>query len=63
MGILEDAKKLAEKATGIGRPTGRELATLVRQRKPTTFRFGDDGSGIRSIKRTCRDAIASGLAR
>ena len=44
MGILEDAKKLAEKATGIGRPHPRDLPALVRQRKATTFRFADDGS-------------------
>ena len=44
MGILEDAKKLAEKATGIGRPKPRDLPALVRQRKATTFRFADDGS-------------------
>ncbi len=36
MAILEDAKKLAEQATGIGRPRPRDLPTLVRARKPGT---------------------------
>jgi uncharacterized protein YjlB len=44
MGILEDAKKLAEEVTGIGRPKARDLQALVRQRKAATFRFDDDGS-------------------
>ena len=42
MPIIEDAKKLAERMTGIGRP--RELSNLVRERKPATFRFKDDGT-------------------
>jgi uncharacterized protein YjlB len=43
MGILEDVKKLAERATGIGRPKARDLPQLIRQRKPVAFRFDDDG--------------------
>ena len=43
MPILEDAKKLAERVTGIGRPKPQALADLVRVRKPTTFRFKADG--------------------
>jgi uncharacterized protein YjlB len=43
MGLLEDAKKLIEKATGLGRPAARELTELMRARKPRTFRFKDDG--------------------
>jgi uncharacterized protein YjlB len=43
MPIIEDAKKLAERMTGIGRPKPRELTKLVRARKPATFRFKDDG--------------------
>jgi hypothetical protein len=42
MPIIEDAKKLAERMTGIGRPG--ELSNLVRERKPATFRFKDDGT-------------------
>jgi len=44
MGVLEDARKLAGQATGIGRPKAGDLRGLVRQRKPRTFRFQDDGA-------------------
>jgi len=44
MPILEDAKKLVERATGLGRPKARQLAALVRKRKPVRLRFKDDGS-------------------
>src|SRR5262245_5775148 len=44
MGLLENTKRLAEKLTGIGRPAPRDLGTLVRDRKPRTFRFKDDGA-------------------
>ena len=44
MAILEDVKKLAEQATGVGRPMPRDLPDLVRARKPGTIRFTDDGS-------------------
>jgi uncharacterized protein YjlB len=40
---LEELKKVVESATGIGRPTPREVRTLVRSRKPHAFRFRDDG--------------------
>jgi uncharacterized protein YjlB len=43
MAILEDAKKLAERVTGWGRPAPHDLADLVRTRQPRTFRFKDDG--------------------
>jgi uncharacterized protein YjlB len=43
MALLEDAKKLAEKATGWARPTPQDLAQLVRERVPRTVRFKDDG--------------------
>ena len=42
--VLEDAKKLVEKATGwrrVADPT--ELADLIRKREPRLFRFKDDG--------------------
>jgi uncharacterized protein YjlB len=42
--IVEDIKKLAEKATGWRRPERAALAGLVRARKPQRFRFKDDGS-------------------
>ncbi len=44
MPIVEDAKKLVETLTGLARPKARELAALVRERKPVTYRFKDDGS-------------------
>ena len=43
MPLIEDAKKLAEKATGWRRPKRGELAELARERKPRLFRFKDDG--------------------
>ena len=43
MPLLEDVKKFAEKVTGRGRPARAALRGLVRQRKPNTFRFKDDG--------------------
>jgi hypothetical protein len=43
MPLIEDARKLAEKATGWRRPNRGELAQLVRERKPRLFRFEDDG--------------------
>jgi len=43
MGILEDAKKLAETATGWARPTPDDLADLVRERQLRNFRLKDDG--------------------
>jgi len=43
MPIVEDAKKLGERLTGVGRPAARELSDLVRPRKPNVYRFKDDG--------------------
>src|SRR5579862_2850208 len=43
MPLLEDAKRFAEKVTGRGRPAPESLRDLVRDRKPNTFRFKDDG--------------------
>ena len=43
MAALETVKSIAEKATGWARPSRRDLAGLLRPRKPTTFRFRDDG--------------------
>jgi len=44
MALFEDIKRIAEKATGWARPSGRDLACLIRARKPHTFRFKDDGT-------------------
>src|SRR5437588_5989885 len=44
MALIEDAKRLAEKATGLGRPAKGRLLALTRPRKPQTFRFKDDGA-------------------
>jgi len=41
--LLEDAKRAFEKVTGYGRPKRREIASLVRPRKPHLFHFKDDG--------------------
>jgi uncharacterized protein YjlB len=43
MPLLESTKKIAEKITGLGRPSRRELGDLVRPRKPHAHRFKDDG--------------------
>ena len=43
MSLIEDARKLAEKATGWARPDRNALAGLVRKRAPQLFRFEDDG--------------------
>lgn len=43
MTIMEDAKKLAERVTGIGRPSSADLQRLVRPCKPIALLFGDDG--------------------
>jgi uncharacterized protein YjlB len=42
MPLIEDVRKLAEKATGWRRPERTELADLVRQSAPRLFRFEDD---------------------
>ena len=43
MSILESAKRAVEKITGVARPGKKDLAGLVRRRKPNAFRFKDDG--------------------
>ena len=43
MSLLEDVRKVAEKATGWRRPEKKELSALVRKREPRLFRFEDDG--------------------
>jgi uncharacterized protein YjlB len=43
MALIEDIRKVAEKATGWRRPERKELPGLVRERKPRLFRFKDDG--------------------
>jgi uncharacterized protein YjlB len=43
MALLEHVKKVAEKATGWARPDEDHLQSLIRERKPNTFRFEDDG--------------------
>jgi uncharacterized protein YjlB len=43
MGILEDAKKIAERATGIGRPKPDDLRSAIRDRKPQRHRFNAAG--------------------
>ena len=41
--MLEQAKWMVEKMTGIGRPRRTDLAELVRPRKPQAYHFLDDG--------------------
>ena len=41
--LLEQTKRVVEKLTGFGRPDRRALRSLVKKRKPMTFRFRDDG--------------------
>jgi uncharacterized protein YjlB len=43
MPILEDVKKYAERATGLGRPGKRKAPDLAKARKPHAVRFKDDG--------------------
>ena len=43
MPILEDVKKLAEKATGIARPKAKDVGELVQPRKANLHAFKDDG--------------------
>jgi uncharacterized protein YjlB len=43
MPILEDLKEYAERATGLRRPGKKGAPDLVRERRPATFRFKDDG--------------------
>jgi uncharacterized protein YjlB len=41
MSLLEDVKRVAEKATGWKRPD--DPRALLRERKPRTYKFKDDG--------------------
>ncbi|SKA12265.1 Uncharacterized protein YjlB [Enhydrobacter aerosaccus] len=43
MSFAEDAKRVAERLTGIGRPSDGELKRLLRTVEPQTFSFKDDG--------------------
>lgn len=43
MPALEEAKRVAEKLTGLHRPDHDALSGLVRARTPVQFRFADDG--------------------
>lgn len=43
MPALETVKKFAEKMIGWSRPSKADLVTLVKERKPHSFRFRDDG--------------------
>jgi uncharacterized protein YjlB len=43
MAVLETLKKVAEKATGLARPSDDQIEKLIRSRKANTFRFKDDG--------------------
>jgi uncharacterized protein YjlB len=43
MPSIENVKKLAETVTGWARPSHKDLAGLVRERKPVALRFKDDG--------------------
>ncbi|WP_213742571.1 cupin domain-containing protein [Bradyrhizobium sp. dw_411] len=43
MAVLESLKKMAEKATGMARPSRSQVKELVRSRKANAFSFKDDG--------------------
>ena len=43
MTAVEEAKRIAEKVTGLRRPDRAVLSDLVRARKPNVFHFADDG--------------------
>jgi uncharacterized protein YjlB len=43
MAVFESLKKMAEKATGLARPSRSQVKELVRSRKANTFSFKDDG--------------------
>jgi uncharacterized protein YjlB len=43
MAIVENVKRMAERATGWSRPSKDDLVRLARKRKPATFRFKDEG--------------------
>jgi uncharacterized protein YjlB len=43
MPFSEEIKKVAEKVTGVARPSADDLAHLVNRREPRLYRFDDDG--------------------
>jgi hypothetical protein len=43
MGFVEDVKKLAERATGIGLPSRGAIESAVRTRRPQRYRFAPAG--------------------
>jgi uncharacterized protein YjlB len=43
MDVIEPVKRLAEKATGIGIPSGEEALACVRRARPSRMFFRDDG--------------------
>ena len=51
MSLLENAKRFAEKTTGWRRPEDPKL--LLRDRKPRTFKFKDDGHSQSSEMAIC----------
>lgn len=40
---FEQARHIAERITGFGRPSSRDLSHLIRKRKPNVYRFRNDG--------------------
>lgn len=50
MSILQGMKKVAEKATGIGRPARADLPGMVRDRRPAAYPFADDGKTPNNTK-------------
>lgn len=50
MSALEEAKRVAEKLTGLHRPDQDALSRLVRARTPNQFRFEDDGGSPNNPK-------------
>lgn len=44
MAVLEELKKSAERLTGWHRPGAQRVPSLLRNTKPATFRFHDDGA-------------------
>jgi uncharacterized protein YjlB len=41
--MMEEAKRVAEKLTGVGRPSAGEVRKLIRRREPEIFLFEGDG--------------------
>ena len=44
MAILETLKKVAQKTTGLARPSRDQIDGLIRTRKANVTRFKDDGT-------------------